>query len=41
MLNKDGTTNPDYLDNFGTGIHLNQQSMPLILRKLKNKGLIS
>jgi hypothetical protein len=41
MLNKDGTTNSDYLDNFGTGIHLNQQSMPLVLRKLKDKGLIS
>ncbi len=41
MLNKDGTTNPDYLDDFGTGIHLNQQSMPIILDKLKENKLIN
>ena len=41
MLNKDGTTNSIYLDDFGTGIHLNQKSMPLILKKLKEKNLIS
>jgi len=40
MLNIDGTTNSKYLDDFGTGIHLNQQAMPLILEKLKKKNLI-
>ena len=40
MLNNDRTTNSIYLDNFGTGIHLNQKSMPLILKKLKEKDLI-
>jgi hypothetical protein len=41
MLNKDGTTNSLYLDDFGTGIHLNQKSMPFILKKLKEKNLIN
>ena len=40
MLNKDGSTNADFLDDYGTGIHLNQKSMPLILKKLKEKNLI-
>ena len=40
MLNDDGTTNSKYLDDFGTGIHLSQQSMPLILKKLKRNNLI-
>lgn len=40
MLNKDGSTNSIYLDDFGTGIHLSQKSMPLILKKLKGSNLI-
>lgn len=40
MLNIDGTTNSIYLDDFGTGIHLSQRSMPLILKKLAVKDLI-
>ena len=40
MLNKDGTTNADFLDDYGTGIHLNQLSMPLILKKLKDNHMI-
>ena len=40
MLNKDGTTNADFLDDYGTGIHLNQLSMPLILKKLKHNHMI-
>ena len=40
MLNKDGTTNPDFLDDFGAGIHLNQKSMPIILKKLKQNKII-
>ena len=37
MLNEDGSTNANFLDDYGTGIHLNQKSMPLILKKLKEK----
>tara|TARA_B100001057_G_scaffold260470_3_gene260665 strand:+ start:2080 stop:2721 length:642 start_codon:yes stop_codon:yes gene_type:complete len=40
MLNEDGSTNPIYLDDFGTGIHLSQKSMPLIIKKLKANKLI-
>lgn len=40
LLNEDGTTDSNYLDDFGSGIHLNQKSMPLILNKLKTNNLI-
>lgn len=40
MINKDGTTNASYLDDFGTGIHLNQKSMPLIIKKLQENNLV-
>ena len=40
MLNMDGSTNASYLDDFGTGIHLNQESMHLILKKLRENRLI-
>tara|TARA_B100000900_G_scaffold416277_1_gene450952 strand:+ start:30077 stop:30718 length:642 start_codon:yes stop_codon:yes gene_type:complete len=39
MLNEDGTTNEIFLDDFGTGIHLNQKSMPLIMKKLYKNGI--
>jgi hypothetical protein len=40
MLNEDGSTNSTYLDDFGTGIHLSQKSMPLILKTLEANKLI-
>jgi hypothetical protein len=40
MLNNDGTTNSNFLDDFGTGIHLSQKSMPLILKTLKANKMI-
>jgi hypothetical protein len=40
MLNEDGSTNVDFLDDYGTGIHLNQLSMPLIIKKLKDNHMI-
>lgn len=35
MLHKDGTTDSNFLDDWGSGIHLNQTAMPLIINKLK------
>lgn len=41
MLNKNGTTNFEYLDEWdGCHIHLNQKIMPLIIKKFKNLKLI-
>lgn len=41
MLNEDGTTNGDFLDDWeGSHMHLSQRSMPTILKKFKSKGLI-
>ena len=40
MLNEDGSTNVDFLDDYGTGIHLNQLSMPMIIQKLKDNHMI-
>lgn len=41
MLNEDGTTNGDFLDDWeGSHMHLSQRSMPTIIEKFKSKGLI-
>ena len=41
MLNIDGTTNVELLDDWqDCHIHLNQKTMPLIIDKFKNEGLI-
>ena len=41
MLNVDGTTNVDLLDDWqDCHIHLNQKAMPLIIDRFKNEGLI-
>ena len=34
MLNKDGTTDSNFLDDWGSGIHLNQTAMPIIIDSL-------
>jgi hypothetical protein len=41
MLNDDGTTNGDFLDDWeGSHMHLSQRSMSTILQKFKSAGLI-
>ncbi len=41
MLNADGTTNPEYLDDWeGCHIHLNQKAMPIILEAFRKQKMI-
>jgi len=40
MLNKDGTTDSNFLDDWGSGIHLNQSAMPIIIDRLKSNSIL-
>ena len=40
MLLKDGTTDSNFLDDWGSGIHLNQTAMPIIIDRLKLNNML-
>ena len=40
MLHQDGTTNSNFLDDWGSGIHLNQTAMPIIIDRLKSNSIL-